>query len=68
MGFPTNSRYIAEFGKYMFQSLVGIYGLSDTGGNCRYYLFGVSIPGRDLWVFRHKAGKFVSILSSFNPW
>ena len=53
MGFPTLEPN-DYFEDTLFQSLVGIYGFSDSipGFGFRNSP-AVSIPGRDLWVFRH---------------
>ena len=40
---------------FTFQSLVGIYGFSDQQSAKATVLAVVSIPGRDLWVFRRQA-------------
>ncbi len=38
-----------------FQSLIGIYGFSGIRGIQQLQVFPVSIPDRDLWVFRPAA-------------
>ena len=51
-GFSDLSTVKAYLDIKLFQSLVGIYGFSDTLQSQISTTIGVSIPGRDLWVFR----------------
>ena len=53
----------------VFQSLVGIYGFSDLRPiPAAHLLPRVSIPGRDLWVFRLIIRSSEGVPASFNPW